>query len=134
MAVLIHELSHILMCKLLNVEIEQIHLCAGGATIVTDVKLERFSKIMVSAAGPLANLLLTLVCAALAISHNNTFLLFNLSLGIFNLIPVKNLDGGKILKESVTILVPGRISYILTEIANYISLFCLCSIGITHLF
>ncbi len=81
--------------------------------------------ILVSLAGPLANLILafiTMIILKLDILHNGILdnfiyilFLYNLTLAVFNMIPIPPLDGSKIL----TGLLPARQAYELSQLEAY---------------
>jgi Zn-dependent protease len=87
----------------------------------------RFAYLLVSLAGPLSNLILAILVAIPfrlgLLSYSNTllsqvllnFIIFNLILAIFNLIPISPLDGGKILGQ----LLPYNLQPIFARIDRY---------------
>ncbi len=122
-AALWHEVGHILAAKILRIGIKEIKLGFSGARIVTDERLTSYkSELMLSLAGPLANILgcvavIGVFCAfgggievgeAYAESFLNSpradfwgilafFALSSVIQAILNLLPVKTFDGGRIL-------------------------------------
>lgn len=87
----------------------------------------RFAYLLVSLAGPLSNLILAILVAIPfrlgLLSFSNTlvsqvllnFIIFNLILAIFNLIPISPLDGGKILGQ----LLPYNLQPVFARIDRY---------------
>jgi len=87
----------------------------------------RFAYLLVSLAGPLSNLVLAILVAIPfrlgLLSFSNTlvsqvllnFIIFNLILAIFNLIPISPLDGGKILGQ----LLPYNLQPVFAHIDRY---------------
>ena len=98
-AAALHECGHILAAKLCRIPLVQMKLGIFGATLQTDRSLCSYGKeIILSAAGPLTNLLcFALCCIANAKSETaELFALASLVLAILNLLPISELDGGRI--------------------------------------
>ncbi len=97
-SVLVHEAGHILALKLLGGYVGEIKADLKGI----EFKMERTALftgkeiILVSMAGPVAGLLFA---AAAFIWRLDELFKINLLLSLFNLLPLKGLDGGEILKE-----------------------------------
>lgn len=91
LAASIHEASHIIVCKLHHVELQSFSLGLGGAELNAAFRNDRQELICV-AAGPLSNLLCVLL-----FFRAPCFALFSLLLGIYNLLPLSSLDGGRLL-------------------------------------
>lgn len=100
-----HELSHILAARCAKVEISEIRILpfGGSARMENPYGLLPGKLAAVAAAGPLANLSLMVLSAALAhwglleISRAGEILRASLVLMLFNLLPALPLDGGRIL-------------------------------------
>lgn len=92
----LHELGHITAMKLLGINIRSLTLYSGGVRLRSDPLALHgtLSELAVLAAGPLVNLLLG---AAGCFFGNRLFAGINISLLLFNLLPLSSLDGGRIL-------------------------------------
>ena len=98
-AAALHECGHILAAKLCRIPLVQMKLGIFGATLTTDRSLCSYGKeIILAAAGPLTNLLcFALCCISDAKSEAaELFALASLVLAILNLLPIRELDGGRI--------------------------------------
>ncbi len=102
-AVFIHEFGHILAQKLVCGKSEGIKHAPFGLSLPLSGGILSYKKeIFICAAGPLLNLLAAL--CSISIMHfakmsNDSLLLFsasNILLALFNLLPIKTLDGGRI--------------------------------------
>lgn len=108
-SVLIHELAHAYVANLKGWQVYgiRVDLFTGSASVDTNIH-ERDS-IPVVAAGPLSNLLISILCIPLymvfsetsPIAGNfiNSLFIINLFMFIFNILPIYPMDGGRLLKD-----------------------------------
>ncbi len=113
-SVILHELAHLIVALLLGIRFLEIELLPfGGQAKVEDFTgLEPSKEICIAIAGPLCSLS---ICAVFyffslpfypqAISY---LIKINLLLGLFNLLPALPLDGGRVLRASLSPLVGFR--------------------------
>ena len=97
LAALGHEAGHLLALGIFRVPVEEILLLPLGALIVAP-RQERLSygrELLAVLAGPAANLLLALLSAR--IWGGYVFAGANVLLGLYNLLPIRGLDGGRAL-------------------------------------
>ena len=100
-AVFLHELGHLLCMYAKDIPPKRIKLIISSVQITTNSFSSYKNDITVSLCGPIANLM---VFIALFVNYtifkNQTVLLFsfvNLIIAFFNLLPLKGLDGGRII-------------------------------------
>lgn len=99
----IHELSHIAVALLLGIKISFIEILPFGicARLKSDIISNPTHEILVALAGPFSNIII--VTALCIINKNNTYFLYcNLATAIINLIPALPLDGGRIMRASLS--------------------------------
>lgn len=99
----LHELGHIFAMKTKGVRIESVAFNIGDVIIKADSSsLSYLSEIFISSAGVTVNFLLAIIFYLLfrfsEVTIFYTFFVSNLAIGIFNLLPVRFLDGGDILR------------------------------------
>lgn len=111
--VTIHECSHILMSKILNMNLEKIVFTPIGeiAVIENFESFEKWKRLLVTAAGPLVNLILYFIFDFFQTESAMLYKKANLSIALFNLLPVFPLDGGRI----VQILLDFKIKRVVTD-------------------
>lgn len=150
-----HESCHALALLCFGEDEVRLILRPGGAAIIDRNKALRSDgqTAAVAAAGPLANILLTLPCAAIYSKTGSPFfhacLLMNAALALFNLLPILSTDGGEIAGilfrrlfsaeiskkiltiTTVALLLPiavGGFLLLFRSRENFTLLFCVCAI------
>lgn len=110
LCVFLHELAHMIVAKKLGYICNKIKLMPFGA--VLDAESDEFSykdEILIAVVGPLTNILLCLICVTLWWINPATyyitcdFAVANLVCGLFNLLPIFPLDGGRVLLAFISI-------------------------------
>lgn len=105
----IHELGHMITGIILKLKPQYLHLMPFGISITYEAygyqKLVAMKKIVLAFAGPLTNFLIAIIVNFLHIGfHVKTMIIYsNILIGIFNMIPLYPLDGGRILKSIIKI-------------------------------
>ena len=117
LAATVHEGAHLLALRLLSARVHKLCLSACGATLQTE-PLPYGKELLAAAAGPAANLALALLFAKRA----PIFALVNLCLLLFNLLPFYPLDGGRILRAALLLLLPVRAAEITEKCIVVLSL------------
>ena len=99
-AVLMHEIGHLFIMWVLDCSPKSIRLIPASVQIVNSFSRGYKNDILIALAGPLVNVLFFSVLYYNYLCFGNEFTLYfallNLLIGIFNLLPVKGLDGGTI--------------------------------------
>lgn len=101
-ALVFHESAHALMARTRGYVVKKVVLLPYGAMMSAGENFDKTSSILIGLAGPLANLLLALVTLGVwwlfpsVYPFTHAFLYANLSLALFNLLPVYPLDGSRV--------------------------------------
>ena len=88
----LHEFGHLATSLMIGIKVKGVGLCMKGMYIVREAG-SPMKNLAISLAGPLTNVALIL----LFWGHSPKFVLANLCLAIFNLVPVKGSDGDRAL-------------------------------------
>lgn len=116
-AVILHECAHARVAKKLGYELNIIKLMPYGAALCGSVDIRPRDEVFIAAAGPLVNLVVATMFAALwwlfpsSYMFTDAFCMGNLYIGLFNLLPVYPLDGGRILFAALTAKKGGQRAY-----------------------
>lgn len=108
-SVVIHELCHSYLAKRYGIKIERIVLLPIGGVSEMEIPKNPAQELRISLVGPLSNLVIAGVGYMILISVGNIFsndisgliyyfIIVNLLLGLFNLLPAFPMDGGRILR------------------------------------
>ena len=102
LALLFHESAHALMARARGYVVKKMVLLPYGAMMSAGENFDKTSSVLIGLAGPLCNLLLALVTLGIwwlfpsMYPYTMSFLYANMSLGLFNLLPVYPLDGSRV--------------------------------------
>ena len=100
-AVLFHEMGHLFCMWLEDIAPKRIKLIPSSVQITSDITARYKTDIKVSLFGPLVNFFLFIVLYINFYIFKNQitliFSLINLIIGCFNLLPLKGLDGGRVI-------------------------------------
>lgn len=103
-AVVVHELSHFLMLRLLGVTIYSISFDVGGAEIETE-HMMNYRELLCALAGPLGGCLL-----ALFIRMYPELAVCGILQSLYNMLPIYPLDGGRILRCLLSMVMHNSVS------------------------
>lgn len=101
-ALIFHEGAHALMARARGYVVKKIVLLPYGAMMSAGENFDKTSSVLIGLAGPCCNIVLALVTLGLwwlypaSYPYTIAFLYANLSLGLFNLLPVYPLDGSRV--------------------------------------
>ncbi len=107
LALTLHELAHLWVAVKSGYSLKFIKLDMFGLSVELNETIDDKDSFKINVAGPVFNLMLSIVCMALywlvpiSFHYLNTFCFANLILAIFNLLPVYPLDGGKIFRGMI---------------------------------
>ena len=124
-AILLHELGHVLASLLMGVRIKRLHLSLLGARMELSGEIPYAKELIIALAGPAIGLL-GYALANRSDSYSNNirlFALISLCLGIFNLLPIRSLDGGRIAECILCSLLPLHIAQAIMQITSFMTLF-----------
>lgn len=102
-AVLLHECAHARVAKKLGYELNVIKLMPYGAALCGNVQLKPKHEVFIAVAGPVFNIFVAVVIAAVwwvlpsSYMFTQAFCYGNIYIGLFNLLPVYPLDGGRVM-------------------------------------
>jgi len=99
--VILHELAHILIAVILKVNIKEVNLLPFGVNAKFDFYNHKVKEIIIASAGPIFSMTMAFIF--------KQYFIENLFIFITNIIPIYPLDGGRILKNLIIVLVGKKI-------------------------
>ena len=122
--IIVHELGHLLMAKLLKIEIDKIYIYPlGGITKLNmNLNISPLQESLVLLAGPILQLMFYAIYQLILPEYQSLIEFYNYQILFFNLLPIYPLDGGKILNIIVPSKVPYKLSLRYSIFISYILL------------
>lgn len=111
LSITLHEAGHLLALRLLGAKVHKLRLSVCGAVLITE-PLPYAKEMIAAAAGPAVNILLL----AAAMSREPMLALVNLCLCAYNLLPFYPLDGGRILRAVLRLLLSERAADVIERV------------------
>lgn len=119
-ACILHEAGHYGAAIAVGSRVCELHLTAVGAEMKldSDIQLSYSQDALLAFAGPAVNLFTAWIAARVGF---NLFAGLNLSFGLLNLLPIRPLDGGRILAGVLSLFVPDLAEKILSGLSVLVS-------------
>lgn len=95
---IMHEFAHVIVSLLLGIDIKEIVFLPVGVNAKYIGVNSAIKELIISLAGPIASLLFAIIL------KDKTFSYMNICIAIFNLIPIYPMDGGRIIKALITMV------------------------------
>jgi stage IV sporulation protein FB len=133
-AAFIHELAHIAMARAVGVELSRLRLDIFGASLMMSGEMSSYKKeAAVAIAGPLSNIILFFILLPFSSAENEYLSLFmgaSLFLGLLNLLPIKDLDGGRVLFCTLASLFSLNAAQAVLRVLSFLTIFSLWSLSV----
>ena len=134
LAATIHELGHILIAKILKTDLGELKLGIFGASLSIESSMTSYKNEMAIAfGGPRANLLCALLASRFYSAENvflQGFFICSIFLAFLNLLPIIDLDGGRILLCLLSLIVPCYTALRILKICSLIIVFSLWCLSV----
>lgn len=133
-AATLHELGHIFAAKLFKTDLGELKLGIFGASLSIDSSMTSYkTEIAVALAGPLTNLLCALLTCSSYCRQSSFFEYFfvcSLFLAFLNLLPITDLDGGRILLCSLSLFLPCYAANKVLLVCSFVLVFSLWCLSV----
>ena len=133
-AAFIHELAHIAMARAVGVELSRLRLDIFGASLMMSGEMSSYKKeAAVAIAGPLSNIILFFILLPFSSAENEYLSLFmgaSLFLGLLNLLPIKDLDGGRVLFCTLASFFSLNVAQAVLRVLSFLTIFSLWSLSV----
>ena len=135
LAVLSHELGHIIMAYACGIRLKECTVGIYGAGLMPEYGLYSYGKeILLCLAGPLFNFFLGSLGLVIGLAHPSELLeYFSLSsfiLGGMNLLPIRDFDGGRILLSLFTVFFDPALADRILTVLSFLFVFLLWSLSL----
>jgi Zn-dependent protease len=133
--VILHELGHCRAATLYGLTTDHIVITPlGGLAMIEHDRLPPIQEIVIVAAGPAVNVVLAApLWAAWRLTGYSDLFVANLCLLVFNLLPVFPLDGGRLLRASLTPLVGFQTATIASCLVGMVGGSALMALGVVFI-
>lgn len=128
-AILLHELGHLALILLFGGTVRSVRLRFADMEIKT-APMRYGQELFTALAGPAVNL----ICFALVRGRYPGFAAVSLLLGLFNLLPVSPLDGGKILFDLLSLMVSQTVAETVCQSVSLFFIICLLALSLAAIF
>lgn len=132
-AIVIHECGHLLFIYFFNIKISAIHFKVYGINI-SIAKPECISycnELLILLSGSFANFIISILLYFINSTEYFILITTNLIIGVFNLLPIESLDGGKIINIILFSCLPFNVAY---NISFFISVIFICTFSVIDFF
>lgn len=108
--VIIHEMCHLIVGLIIGGKANKMYITPFGVSLEMYLygKTKHLNKIIFYLSGPIINIILGFIFFYLKFDFKLVYT--NFAIGLFNLLPILPLDGGKVLKEILTIVFDSQMS------------------------
>ncbi|MBE6830967.1 MAG: peptidase M50 [Ruminococcaceae bacterium] len=132
----LHELGHLAVMAAFGAAPSQIRFTPFGIDVIKSAGIDRsyWRDAAISVAGPGTNLAAALICTLVNERYFHFFILANLVLAGFNLLPVEPLDGGQALYSVLCTRLNSTLSARIVSVTSFAVLTPLAAIGFLFLF
>ena len=133
-AVTLHEIAHLITMRIVRCNPKEINLIPASVQIVRDIAARPACEVAISFAGSLMNLCLFMIFYIFYLIWGNmqvlNFAAINLVLAVFNLLPVKGLDGGVIIYKLLCIKMPHNRAMLTVDILTVLTAVAFLVLGV----
>ncbi len=131
-AITVHEAGHFAFARICKIQMHELRLGIFGATLTPSGSLFSYGdEILLCLGGPLFNLISVLLCVSvLHFSPSSFFVLSSFALGMLNLLPIEDLDGGRVLRALLLRIMPYGVARAVSKIISFIFIFSLWCISV----
>ena len=129
-AALFHECGHLLAAALGNIPLRLIEFDLFGAKIYPQGLIPSYKKeLLLAAAGPIFSLILGVFLLPYGGVFATALKSATFSLALFNLLPIGEFDGGRILHAALSLLLPNNLADRVLGVTSYLFLLLLFSLA-----